>query len=347
MEDREHDLELAAGVRQRDRAVVDRLVTDLTPAMLRLARAHTGSSASAEDVVQDAWLTVLTGIGRFEGRSALRTWVLGIVVHKARRAAASDRRLLPLSAAWAGRPARARSAGGRPRPLCGARWLPAARHLGGPAPPLDLLPECRLAATELRTVFEAALSELPVRQRAVLTARDVLGLSAEDVAGLYGLSEGNQRVLLHRGRSRVRAAVEQYLWGPAGAGPLPADPTVPPRRGVPSPVPAPRPSDQPRGGLRPGSHTRAPRPRPGQAVVCQQLVELVDDCLDGALDPDLRRRPRSTWRAATAAAATSRRSPGCSTSPARSSPPRRPLWSAGSPRPCGPGRPRREARSGP
>lgn len=292
--ERERDRELAAGVRDRDRAVVDRLVTELTPAMLRLARAHTGSQAGAEDVVQDAWITVLTGIERFEGRSALRTWVLGIVVHKARRAAAYDRRLVPLSAAWrddrrerrapAVDPDRFAAAGGTQRP---GTWVDPPRRW-------DLLPESQLAATELRRVFEAALSELPVRQRAVLTARDVLGLSAEDVAGLYGLSEGNQRVLLHRGRSRVRAAVEQYVAGSPEEAAVPTPPDLPAlsRRTMPprtSAVPAPGSAGQPTGGLRPAG-ARAPRPGPGQAVVCQQLVELVDDYLDGALDPDLRRR---------------------------------------------------------
>ena len=288
----DRDRELAAGVRARDPRVVDRLVTDLTPAMLRLARAHTGSSASAEDVVQDAWITVLTGIERFEGRSALSTWVLGIVVHKARRAAANDRRLVPLSSAWrddlrerrapAVDPDRFAAPGGGQRP---GTWV-------DPPHRWDLLPEERLAATELRSVFEAAVSELPVRQRAVLTARDVLGLSADDVAGLYGLSEGNQRVLLHRGRSRVRAAVEQYVTDP----PDPTRRTVPPPAPPPAapppaaPPPAAPPPAQPTGGLRPAARRRAPRPRPGQAVVCQQLVELVDDYLDGALDPDLRRR---------------------------------------------------------
>ncbi len=271
--ERDRDLDLAAAVRARDPGVVHRLVTDFTPAMLRLARAHTGSSASAEDVVQDAWITVLTGLERFEGRSALRTWVLGIVVHKARRAAANDRRLVPLSAAWRddlrGRrtpavdPDRFAAPGGGQPP---GTWVDPPRRW-------DLLPEEQLAAAELRSVFEAALSELPVRQRAVLTARDVLGLSAEDVAGLYGLSEGNQRVLLHRGRSRVRAAVEQYVAG--------ASPTA---------VPGPGASRQAAGGLRPGRRRPPPRPGPGQAVVCQQLVELVDDYLDGALDPDLRHR---------------------------------------------------------
>ncbi len=112
-----------------------------------------------------------------------------------------------------------------------------------------------------------------------MTARDVLGLPPEDVGALYGLSEGNQRVLLHRARSQVRGAVEAYVrcTDPAGSTPR-SDVSTAGRPSVPS------------GGLHPGERRAPRRPRPGQQVVCQQLVELVDDYLDGALDPDLRRR---------------------------------------------------------
>ena len=257
--------------------------------MLRLARAHTASPGAAEDVVQEAWITVLGSAGRFEGRSALRTWVLGIVVNKARRSAASDRRTLPLSAAWfADRSEREAPAvdadrfaapGGAQQP---GTWL-------RPPSRWDLLPEDVLSAAELRSVFDAALSALPAQQRAVMTARDVLGLSGEDVQALYGLSDGNQRVLLHRGRSRVRAAVEAYVTGNADdqdRRPAPTRSTV----SANTPPSPPATSPQPAGGLRPGSRRRPRRPGPGQAVLCQHLVELVDDYLDGALDPGLRTR---------------------------------------------------------
>jgi RNA polymerase sigma-70 factor (ECF subfamily) len=149
-------------VRRGDADELSRLVAELTPAMLRLARGLTGSAAGAEDVVQDAWLTVLTGIDRFEARSALRTWIIGIVVNKARRSAAQQRRVVPLSGTWWAERRESRepavdpdrfAAPGAAQPP--GTWLDPPRRWD--------LPEDELAAGELRSVFEAALAELPTR----------------------------------------------------------------------------------------------------------------------------------------------------------------------------------------
>ena len=261
------DLAAIAALRARDEARVGELVAAWTPGMLRLARGPTVSVASAEDAVQDAWVTVLTGIERFEGRSTLRTWVLGIVINTARRAGAREHRTLPFSSTgWADR-------GDEWEPaVAPARFHPQTGHWVSSPVRWDLLPEERLSAGELRSVIDAALTALPPRQRAVMTARDVLGLSGEEVGALYMLGDGNQRVLLHRGRSKVRAAVERYV---ATGTDLPD-----PAEAVASSAPTSGPGVQP----------CPPRPGSREPVVCRQLVEMVTDYLEGALNTGLRDR---------------------------------------------------------
>lgn len=161
----------------RDEAGVRQLVTAWTPSMLRLARAHTSSDASAEDVVQDASVTVLGRIGRFESRSALRTWVLGIVINTARRAGGRDRRTIPFSAI--GQVESEAESGSVVDPEC---FQPRTGHWASPPLRWDLLPEEQLTAIELRGVIDTALATLPNRQRAVMAGRDVLGLSVSQVA---------------------------------------------------------------------------------------------------------------------------------------------------------------------
>lgn len=193
------DASAIAALQRRDEAGVAQLVTAWTPSMLRLARAHTSCDASAEDAVQDAWVTVLSQIERFESRSALRTWVLGIVINTARRAGGRERRTIPFSAT-----SRAERDDERAPAVDPARFHARAGHWASPPLRWDLLPEEQLTAGELRGVIDTALAALPGRQRAVMIARDVLGLSGEEVGELYELSDGNQRVLLHRARSKVR-----------------------------------------------------------------------------------------------------------------------------------------------
>jgi RNA polymerase sigma-70 factor, ECF subfamily len=244
-----------AALRSGDPGQIRRVVEAWTPAMLRLARVHTRSETLAEDVVQDSWITVLTKLETFEGRSALKTWVLGIVVNRARRAGVRERRVLPFSAAGFADRADLNAPAVDP-----ARFGPDG---GWVSPPLDWedWPEERLAASELRDVIEAALTTLPMRQRAVVTVRDILGLSADDVEALYGLSAANQRVLLHRARAKLRAAVERYAAGE------PVEGAITPEK----------------------FHGRAARPpKPGAAIACRQLVELVDDYRDNSLQEELR-----------------------------------------------------------
>lgn len=173
--------------------------------MLRLALSHVGSRAVAEDVVQDAWLTVLRSLDRFERRSAFRTWVLGIVVNVARSRARAERRSVPLPAEsddFSVDPARFRPAGD-------PRWP---HHWAVPPTPWNT-PEEDLLAGETRTMILHSIDALPATQREVLVSRDIEGFSAEDVCQVLQLSAANQRVLLHRARSRVRLAIERYFAG--------------------------------------------------------------------------------------------------------------------------------------
>ena len=243
-------------LRTRDPAQVRALVEAWTPAMLRLARLHVSSVAAAEDVVQESWLVALRGLERFEGRSSLRTYVLGIVVNIARRTGAAERRTVPFSSAWRNERADEHAAAVPPERFdVDGAWVSPPRSWAA-------TPDAVLGVAELHDVIDEALARLPLRQRAVMTARDGLGLGPADVSRLFDISEGNQRVLLHRARAKVRAAAEDYL----------TDTTAP------TPT-------------RTGHAASRPRPpRPGHAIACRQLVELVDDYLDARLRPELRAR---------------------------------------------------------
>jgi RNA polymerase sigma-70 factor, ECF subfamily len=196
-------------LRDGDEALFGEVVAALTPVLLRLARGYTPTTVSAQDAVQDTWLVVLDKLDTFEGRSTLRTWVCGILVNTARRSGVKESRTLPFSSAWredrgpAVDPSRFHGRGGAGPP---GTWAV-------PPVPWDQVPEDRLAARELRQVISAAIAGLPLRQREVITARDVVGMDAAEAAQVLGLTAGNQRVLLHRARSKVRAAVERYAAG--------------------------------------------------------------------------------------------------------------------------------------
>jgi RNA polymerase sigma-70 factor (ECF subfamily) len=202
------DLELLARLRRGDEVAFTQLVERLHGPMLRVAMIHVGNRAVAEEVAQDAWVGVLAQLDRFEGRSSLRTWVLRIVANRARTRAVRERRTLPFSsldgAAEPGRPA-----------VEPERFLPAghrwAGHWASPPRSWGDVPEERLLSAETRAEVGRAVELLPPAQRAVITLRDVEGMTAAETCELLELTEGNQRVLLHRARSRVRRALERYL----------------------------------------------------------------------------------------------------------------------------------------
>ena len=170
--------------------------------------AHVPSRAVAEEVVQDTWVGVLNGIDRFEGRSALRTWIFQILLNTARTRGKREKRTLPFSYFQ-----RRAEEGGGPA-VDPDRFHGGAGELRGAwaSPPAEWQdPERKLATDESRRVLLEAIAGLPPRQRDVIVLRDIQGYTAEDARNALDISETNQRVLLHRARSKVRAALEDHL----------------------------------------------------------------------------------------------------------------------------------------
>ena len=200
------DEQTLAALRAGDERAFRDLFARSYPMMKRVARAYVASDAVAEEIVQETWMAIVTGIDRFEGRSALGTWIFSILTNQAKTHSAREKRAVPFSSvapsdveepvvdpdrfqkddeAWPG-------------------------HWATPPRPWQK-PERRLLALEARDHLNAALAQLPDRQRLIVGLRDVEGYSAEEVCDLLGLSPENQRVLLHRGRARLRAVLEEYL----------------------------------------------------------------------------------------------------------------------------------------
>jgi len=174
--------------------------------MLRVAMMFTPTRAVAEDVVQEAWLGVLAGIGRFEGRSSLKTWIFRILTNIAKTRGQREGRTVPFSALE--RPDAVPEAA-----VEADRFLPPdhERWPGHWASRPEPWPEERLLAAETRAVVENAIDRLPPAQRAVISLRDIEGWSSDETRNALGVSETNQRVLLHRARSKVRQALEDYF----------------------------------------------------------------------------------------------------------------------------------------
>jgi RNA polymerase sigma-70 factor (ECF subfamily) len=180
------------------------------PAMLRIALMYVSSRAVAEDVIQETWLGVLQGIGHFEGRSSLKTWIFRILANTAKTRAQREGRSIPFSSL-----ADADADGAEPV-VDPDRFFPASdptapNTWSSPPHSWNGLPEERLLSRETAERIGAAIQALPPAQRAVITLRDVEGWSAEEVCDQLGVSDGNQRVLLHRARGKVRQALEDYL----------------------------------------------------------------------------------------------------------------------------------------
>ena len=198
------DDELVAALRAGDEAAFAGLVDELTPALMRLALMHVASRAVAEDVVADTWLAVVKGIDRFEGRSALRTWIFQILLNIARTRGKREKRTLPFAAL------RRRAEEGRDEPAVDSDRFQ--RSGAWARPPQEWQGvEAKIESDETRGVLLEAIAALPPRQRHVIALRDIQGYSAEEARNALGLSETNQRVLLHRARSKVREALEEYM----------------------------------------------------------------------------------------------------------------------------------------
>ncbi len=201
------DAALLAGLRARDERAFAELVARHGPALLRHARTFVHSAVVAEDVVQETWLAVVTGVERFEGRALLRTWLYGIVANRARTRAVRERRSVPFSALASSETLTDVELVDADRFLQRDRW---AGHWSiAPEP----WPEEQVESEETLAVAAAAIDALAPTQREVVRLRDVEGWDAAEVCEALGLSPGNQRVLLHRGRARVQAALEAHLAG--------------------------------------------------------------------------------------------------------------------------------------
>jgi RNA polymerase sigma-70 factor, ECF subfamily len=202
------DDELTA-LRAGDEAAFAALVDRYGPSMMRVARLYVRTPSVAEEVVQETWLAVLNGLARFEGRSSLKTWIFSILVNIARTRGTREARSVPFSELAA------REAGAD-EPLVDPERFQAARDPQPGAwavPPASWapIPEQRLLSDETLERVRDAIAALPPAQRAVIGLRDVEGWTSEETRAALDLSEGNQRVLLHRARSKVRAALEDYL----------------------------------------------------------------------------------------------------------------------------------------
>jgi RNA polymerase sigma-70 factor (ECF subfamily) len=193
------DHSLVERLRAGDEAAFAELVDMYDRQLRRLARQFVRTDAQAADVVQETWLGVINGLDRFEERSSLKTWIFRILVNRARTRAVREARQVPFSSL----------AGDDDGPVVD----PSQFNPDGAwnAPPPDLEPEGELLSKELRGQIGEVIDTLPDKQRTVILMRDVAGLDGPEVADALGISEGNQRIILHRARNAVRDALTEYV----------------------------------------------------------------------------------------------------------------------------------------
>ena len=194
----ESDEELLRQLRSGDERAFIGLVERYNEPMLRLAASFVPSRAIAEEVVQDTWLGLLRGLGGFEGRSSLKTWLFRILVNQARKTGTRENRSVPVA---------------DPEPVVDPARFDASGGWADPPEHWIEVAEGRLEAGKLAHRIRVWIDELPARQREVVLLRDVEGMSSEEVCGVLALSDANQRVLLHRGRSRLRQLFENEFRG--------------------------------------------------------------------------------------------------------------------------------------
>ncbi len=192
------DAMLLGRLRDGDEQAFTELVQRYHTSMLRLAMSFVSSQAVAEEVVQDTWLAVLRGLNRFEERSSLRTWVFTILVNRARTTGVREARSVPIA---------------DPGPVVDASRFGPNGTWAVPPEPWAEEAENRIDAVKLSGLVRGGLDGLPGRQREVVVLRDVEGMSSAEVCEVLAISEANQRVLLHRGRSRLRQVLETELGG--------------------------------------------------------------------------------------------------------------------------------------
>ncbi len=197
---------IVAALRTGDHDTFRGVVVELTPGLTRMARIYV-SDALADEVVQETWMAVVTSIASFEGRSKLKTWIYRIMLNKVRTLATREAKVVPMTSVGPSNDNAGPSIDLErlTHPELGAGYWPAA------PPRWDQLPAERLESVETGKRLGAAMADLPAAQREVVLLRDVEGWSADEVCNALGISSVNQRVLLHRGRVALRAALEEYL----------------------------------------------------------------------------------------------------------------------------------------
>ena len=191
---------ILARLRAGDEAAFEQLVSQHDAALHRVARTFVPTQALADDVVQETWLAVIRGLDGFEGRSSLRTWIFTILANRARTRAVREARNLPFSSIGD-------DAGPTVEPTAfgsDGTWRSAPARL-------DADPETNLLTGELRAQIMEAVDNLPDHMRAVLTLRDIVGLTPAEVCDVLEISDGNQRVILHRARAKVRTALRPVM----------------------------------------------------------------------------------------------------------------------------------------
>jgi RNA polymerase sigma-70 factor (ECF subfamily) len=191
----ETDVELLNRLRNGDEEAFVILVGRYQQPLYQLANSMLSNSALAEDVVQDTWMGVVRGVNRFEGRSSLKTWLFRIAANRAHSAGAKEPSHTPIEALHSVDPSRFDSQG---------QWA-------DPVAPWTEASEDRVDAARWSPILKAALDDLPARQRLVVALRDLEGMTGDDVCSVLGISPGNQRALLHRGRSRLREIVDAQM----------------------------------------------------------------------------------------------------------------------------------------
>ena len=207
--DEANELELVQALCNRNESAFSSLVDQYHTRLLRLARAYVPSEAVAEEVVQETWVGVLEGIHRFEGRSSLKTWLFQILTNRAKTRGKREKRYVSFSETTPGsdqeddlalEPERFHTSGH----LTGHWALP-------PNTWDEHTPERLLLSKEGMAQMEQAIHTLPANQRQVMILRDIEGIDSEEICNLLHITQTNQRVLLHRGRSKVRWALNDYI----------------------------------------------------------------------------------------------------------------------------------------
>lgn len=196
---------LVEALRNYDESAFLTLVDQYQATLVRMAQRYVDDAESAKEVVQETWLAVLRGVHKFAGRAAFKTWLFTILINRARTRGKQAKQLASLGAL--AQPTAEESYSGLEEHDQG-KERPVHRHQATAA---FNLPEEQMLQQEVQTQIEQAIHSLPTTQREVIILRDVEGWPAEEVCLVLGLSEGNQRVLLHRARSKVRLALERYF----------------------------------------------------------------------------------------------------------------------------------------